>query len=180
MCEWSHIYDETEWSLMTSLIRLLGFLYERSAGRSFSEMRCSCTFCLDHVLLQSSPNEARFHDGSFDPWDVDKGISAGWKMHHVCSLSKTLRAIRFEKSIDVGPIVRNGTWCSQWWGAQWRKQDTVQKCFSNSTEVVSAATTPRSAIEVTCNQVNFLRNHNGTKSEDELSWQCLASWRKCC
>ena len=25
MCEWSHIYDESEWSLMISLIRRLGF-----------------------------------------------------------------------------------------------------------------------------------------------------------
>ena len=24
MCEWSHIYDESEWSLMISLIRRLG------------------------------------------------------------------------------------------------------------------------------------------------------------
>ena len=24
-CEWSHSYDESEWSLMTSLIRRLGF-----------------------------------------------------------------------------------------------------------------------------------------------------------
>ena len=28
MCEWSHIYDESEWSIMTSLIRLFGFPYE--------------------------------------------------------------------------------------------------------------------------------------------------------
>ena len=53
-CEWSHIQDESEWSLMTSLIRLLGFLYEHSAGRSFREMRCSYTSCLDQVLLQST------------------------------------------------------------------------------------------------------------------------------
>ena len=31
-----------------------------------------------------------------------------------------------------------------------------------------AATSPRRTIEITCNQVNFLRNHNGTKSENEL------------
>ena len=57
MCEWSHIYDESEWSLMISLIRLLGFPYEHSAGRSFREMRCSCTFCLDQVLLQSTKSK---------------------------------------------------------------------------------------------------------------------------
>ena len=38
----------------------------------------------------------------------------------------------------------------------------------NGTEVVSTATSPRSIIEITCNQVNFLRNHDGTKNENEL------------
>ena len=47
-------------------------------------------------------------------------------------------------------------------------QATVSKGFVNSTEVVSAAALPCSVIEVTCNQVNFSRNHDGTKSEDEL------------
>ena len=57
---------------MTSLIRLLGFPYERSASRSFGEMRGSYAPCLDQVLLQQqSPDEARFCDGSFDRWDVD-------------------------------------------------------------------------------------------------------------
>ena len=54
MCEWSHIYDESEWSLMISLIRLLGFQYEHSAGSSFKEMRGLYAICLDHVLLQSA------------------------------------------------------------------------------------------------------------------------------
>ena len=42
------------------------------------------------------------------------------------------------------------------------------KAFINSTEVVFASIPPCSTIEITCNQVNFLRNHNGTKSEDKL------------
>ena len=50
-------------------------------------------------------------------------------------------------------------------GARWRRQGTVRKCFVNSTEV---AIQPRSTIEITCNQVNLLRNHNGTKSRNEL------------
>ena len=65
-------------------------------------------------------------------------------------------ARRFEKSADVGPIVRNGTRSTQWCGP---RGDTVHKCFVTSTEVVSAATPPCSTIEVTCNQVNLLRNH---------------------
>ena len=28
---------------------------------------------------QQNPGEATFRDGSFDRWDVDEGISAGWK-----------------------------------------------------------------------------------------------------
>ena len=80
----------------------------------------------------------------------------------------SLRVRRFEKSTDVGQIVRNGSRSSQWCGARWREQDTVQKCFVNSTEVVFAAVSPCGTIEVTCNQVNFLRNHDGTESEDEL------------
>ena len=40
--------------------------------------------------------------------------------------------------------------------------------FVNSIEVVFAAVPPCGSFEVTCNQVNFLRNHNGTKSDKEL------------
>ena len=168
MCEWSHIYDESERSLMISLIRLLGFPYEQSAGRSFRKMRCLCHFfawttCCSN---QQSPNEAKFRDGSFDHWDVDQGIYAGRKIHHVCSL--TLRTKWFEKSTDVCPIVRNGNWSPQWWGAQRRRQDTVHKSFVNSTEVVFAAIPPCSTTGITCNQVNVRRIHDGTESEDEL------------
>ena len=48
------------------------------------------------------------------------------------------------------------------------QKGTIRKGFINSTEIVSATTTPRCSIEITCNKVNFLRNHNGTKSLDEL------------
>ena len=54
-----------------------------------------------------------------------------------------------------------------------RKQDTVHKCFVNSTEIVSAAASPSWSIEITCNQANFLRNHDGTESEDELLGNAL-------
>ena len=80
----------------------------------------------------------------------------------------TLRAKWVEKSTDVCPVVRDGSGSPQRCGAWWRRQGTISKGFINSTEVVTAATTPRRAIEVTCNQVNFLRNHDGTKSLDEF------------
>ena len=50
----------------------------------------------------------------------------------------SLRARRFEKSTDVCPNVRNGSRSPQWCGARWCTQDTVHKCFVNSTEVVLA------------------------------------------
>ena len=81
---------------------------------------------------------------------------------------KALRTAWFEKSTDVCPVVRNGSGSPQRCGARWRGQGTIRKGFINSTEIVSAATTPRCSIEITCNQVNFLRNHKGTKSLDEL------------
>ena len=88
----------------------------------------------------------------------------GFTWHGKCTM-----LIHLPKNVaDVCPSVRNGTKSTQWCGNRWRSQDTVHKCFVNSTEVVSATRSPRSTIEITCNQVNFLRNHDGTKSEDEL------------
>ena len=37
-CKWLSFHDESEWSLMTSLIRRFWFPYEQSAGRSLREM----------------------------------------------------------------------------------------------------------------------------------------------
>ena len=81
---------------------------------------------------------------------------------------KAVRTRWFEKSADVCPIVGNGSRSSQWCGSRWRRQGTDSKCFVNSTEGVFAPTSPSCTIEITCNQVNFLRNHDGTKSETEL------------
>ena len=78
------------------------------------------------------------------------------------TFQKKLRARWFEKSTDVCPIVWNGSRSPQWWAARWRRQSTVHK----SSSIVLRL--PCGTIEVTCNQVNFLRNHDGTKSEDEL------------
>ena len=81
---------------------------------------------------------------------------------------KALRTRWCEKSADVCPHVRNGSRSPQWWAARCRRQSTVREGFVNSTEIVSAATSPHRTIEITCNRVNFLRNHNGTKSQNEL------------
>ena len=68
----------------------------------------------------------------------------------------------------ISPVIRDGSGSPQWWGAWWRRQGTISKGFINSTEIITAATSPSCSIEITCNQVNFLRNHNGAKSQDEL------------
>ena len=64
---------------------------------------------------------------------------------------KSMRIRWFEKSADVCPHVRNGSRSPQWCAAWWRRQGTISKCFVNSIDVVSAAASPRSTIEVTCN-----------------------------
>ena len=81
---------------------------------------------------------------------------------------KALRTRWHEKPTDVSPHVRNGYRSPRWWGARWRRQGTISKGLIDRSEIVSASTTPRRAIEITCNQVNLLRNHDGTKSENEL------------
>ena len=39
---------------------------------------------------QQSPDEARFHDGNFDRWDVDQAFPVEWKMHHAYAPSKSV------------------------------------------------------------------------------------------
>ena len=81
---------------------------------------------------------------------------------------KAVRTRWFEKAADVCPIVWNGSGPHKGGRARWRRQDTVHKCFVKSTEIVFAAVPPCSTIEITCNQLNFVRNHDGTKSESEI------------
>ena len=64
-------------------------------------------------------------------------------------------------------------------GARWRWPDTVHKSFVNSTEIVFAVVPLSSTIDVTCNQVNFLRNQSGT-SKNELNVDAFLLGRKCC
>ena len=70
-------------------------------------------------------------------------------------LPDALRAGVFEKSAYVSPVVRDGSGSPQWWGARRRWQSTISRTFINSTEIVTAATSPSCSIEITCNQVNL-------------------------
>ena len=95
MCEWSHFYDESEWSLMISMLRLLGFAYEHFRGSFFQGNALLMHFLLGPSGCSSrrSPDEAMFHDGNFDDSVSSKVFSVGWKMHHVCSLSKNVEVV---------------------------------------------------------------------------------------
>ena len=80
---------------------------------------------------------------------------------------KTLRARWFEKSADaqvsgMEPGPHSGGVPSG-----------VSKILSiNASSIVLRLSLPRYRhavpLKITCNQINFLRNHDGTKSEDEL------------
>ena len=108
------------------------------------------------------------HDGSFDHSVLGQKLAEDRECTMLTYFPETLRARGVEKSTDVSPVVRDGSGSPQRCGARWWMQGTISKGFINSTEIVTAATTPRRAIEIACNQVNFLRNHNVTKSLDEL------------
>ena len=89
MSERSHNQDESEWSLMISLICRLGFPQALSAGRSFKEMRGSYAFSWTTCCSnQQSPNETTFRDDSFDQSVSSQMFSVGWRMHHAYSLSR--------------------------------------------------------------------------------------------
>ena len=77
MCEWSRIYDESEWSLMISLIRRwdsrLRIARVVLSGKCVVHTHSAWTTCRAN---EQNPNEATFRYGSFDRWDVDQEISA--------------------------------------------------------------------------------------------------------
>ena len=51
----------------------------------------------------------------------------------------------------------------------WRRwQCTVCEGFVDSTDVIPVAAPPCCSIEITCNHVNLLTNHDSTDGEDEL------------
>ena len=116
MCEWSHNYDESEWSLMTSLIRRLGFpkhhplvvLLMLCVGRRYFAWTMRC-------YNQQNPGAATFRDGSFDRWELTKGCPRSGQCTMFVHFPRALRARWFDKSIDVGPIVRNGSRFPQRW-----------------------------------------------------------------
>ena len=166
MCEWSHNYevarDLTDTSFGIAVSAFRGSFFQGSAWfvrilpgprvAPINKVQMKPRFVMAALIIRSQ--------AKCFPWDGECTM--------LIHFPESLRARWFEKSADVGPIVQNGSRSPQWCGARWCRQDTVHKCFVNSTKVVFAAMPPCGTIEVTCNQVNFLRNHDGTESEDEL------------
>ena len=107
--------------------------------------------CAAHNVLLGPP-VVPIHEVQMKPCFVMATNSVGRKpsvfrgITMLMHLPKAVRTRWFEKSADVCPIVRNGSRSTQWWGARWRRQGTIRRSFVNSTEVVSAATTPSGAI----------------------------------
>ena len=95
-------------------------------------------------------------------------FSVGWKLHIVFHFPETLRARWFEKSADVCPIVRNGTRSQSGVGP-----GGVGKILSiNAPSIVLRLSLPRYRhavpLKSPATKSSSLRNHNGTKIEDEL------------
>ena len=53
------------------------------------------------------------------------------------------------------------------WGRR-RWQRNLQKSFADSTDVIPVAASQRCTIEMNCNHINLLTNHDSTDGEDEL------------
>ena len=87
---------------MTSLTRLLGLPYDHCAGRSFREMRCSCTFCLQHVQFQSTVQmKSGFVMAVLIVATQTKGSPRDEKCTMLMHLPETYRGRWFEKFADV-------------------------------------------------------------------------------
>ena len=149
MCEWSHIYDESEWPLTISLTRFLKFLYAHFQrvvlSRKYAvHAQFAWSTCCSN---QQSLNEARFRDGSVDRWDVDQGFPRDG----TCTMF-----VHFPKRWEPSAL-RNPQTSAQLfgmepgphsvWGSRWPKQSTVHECFVNCVEVVSAAIPPCSTLK---------------------------------
>ena len=75
---------------------------------------------------------------------------------------------RLQEPAHVGPASWNRTWSPQWCRDRRRWQSAVRKGFLNGTDVVPIAAPSRCPIEIACNHVNLLRNHDSTDGEDDL------------
>ena len=83
-------------------------------------------------------------------------------------LPEFLRTGGLKKTTNVRPIVRDGSGTPQGCGARRRRQIAISKSLINTTEIVTAATTPSCTIEVARNQINVLRGYKRTNGLDDF------------
>ena len=63
---------------------------------------------LQVVLSVDEPDEAKFHDGNFDRWDVDQEFFVGCRLHHAYALwleKKHRRLPTCQECIQVPTVV---------------------------------------------------------------------------
>ena len=113
VCEWSHSYEESEWSLRTSLMRLFCCPWRYDAGRSLREMCRLCSPCGPKCCAsRRSPDGAMSHDGNFDQLVASQEFFVGWRTHRACapsSIDRSMVVLRNPQTsaqlfgIDPGP-----------------------------------------------------------------------------
>ena len=123
---------------------------------------------------------AMSHDGSFISWTQAESFAWDGASTMYAYLPIPIWIERFKESTDASPIVRNRSVSPQWCRAWRRWQRTVCKSFVNSTYVVSVAASPCCSIEIACNQVNLMTNHDGSDCEDEFLCNTPVAWRGNC
>ena len=121
MCDWSHSYDERMLRSFVVQNFHVGRTHVLPGPRvaPINKIQVKPRFVMAALIIWSQ--------AMCFPWDGECTM--------LIHFPGSLRARRL--STDVGPIVRNGSRSPQW--SPWCGQDTVQKCFVNSTEVVFAA-----------------------------------------
>ena len=101
------------------------------------------------------------HDGSFDRLDAEK--SPCMRTFQYRSESGGLRNPQTSAQLcGIDPSPHNGVGPGGVGNAQSAKASSIVL------NVVSVAASPCCSIEITCNQVNLLTNHDGSDCEDEF------------
>ena len=108
MREWSRYHDESEWSLIVSL--MCSF-----CKRSFRRILRSCfsRWAVRHALQQSRGG-AMFRGGSFDQLGGCQELHEEWRMRRLAELSSD--DLTQEEPADVSPIAWNRSRSPQRWG----------------------------------------------------------------
>ena len=147
--EWSHGFDESEWSLNTSRMLRFGALLPETRW-TFLEANVPVVVSL-MVPLVTPVNEVQMKPRLMMAALITGAQTEYRESAMFANPPESLRAGGLKKTTDVRPIVRDGSGSPQLCGARRRRQSTISKGFINRTESATAATTPCCTIEITCN-----------------------------